>query len=512
MVPVAYYLLFKIEISFFICYNGRNLNNHHRRRNMYKTFETFGLSKDILGALDILGYKEPTTVQEQVIPLVLAGKDIVGKSKTGSGKTAAFGIPLCELAHWEINEPEALVLEPTRELTVQVKNEIFHIGRNKRLKVADVFGGFPIDKQIQTLKQKNHIVVGTPGRVMDHIRRESLKLSEIKTVVIDEADLMLDMGFEQEVKEILEQIPGEFTIMLFSATIGNELQILIRDYIKEPVLVEILEEEKEQGVIKQELYKTDNEEKYSVFIKLLTRENPDTAMIFCGTREMVNVLYRKMRRDGIRCGMLHGELDQQERIRTVESFREGRFPYLIATDVVARGIDFDNLTHVFNYDFPTGKEAYVHRIGRTGRNGRTGIAITLFTEEDERMKGMIEEYVKYQLPVFSLETVEVTTDMEQKFKKRQTEKPVLKARKGAGFKKTIMKLSIGGGKKSKMRAGDIVGTICSVDGLTGDDIGAIDVRDSLTYVEILNGKGEMVLRELQDKTIKGKVRKVRKTR
>lgn len=500
---------------------------------MINQFEGYQLSKEIIGALTILGYKEPTKIQAEVIPVALQRRDIVGKSQTGSGKTAAFAIPLCEEAVWEENTPTALVLEPTRELTVQTKQEIFHIGRKKRLKVPDVFGGFPIDKQIQTLKQKSHIVVGTPGRVMDHIRRGTLQLSNIKSVVIDEADLMLDMGFAEEVGQILEEIKTNPRIMLFSATIGEEIEHMIERYLKEPVMVDIEVSQEEKGNIKEEVYEvtginsamqstnsydsnfTDelveqNKDKYQLFLRLLARENPDSCMIFCGTKEMVNVLCRKLRRDGVKCGMIHGDIDQQDRIRTVEGFREGRFRYLIATDVVARGIDFDNLSHVFNYDFPTGRETYVHRIGRTGRNGKTGIAISLVTDSDQKMKKMVENYVGYDLPMENY--VPVSKEEEKAFWNRQNEKVVLKKKKGAEFNKTITKLSISGGKKSKMRAVDIVGTICSIPDMVAEDIGVIDVRDSLTYVDILNGKGKKVLDALQEKTIKGKIRKVRITR
>lgn len=485
---------------------------------MTNQFESYQLSKEIIEALTILGYKEPTKIQTEVIPIALKRRDIVGKSQTGSGKTAAFAIPLCEEAVWEENPPTALVLEPTRELTIQTKQEIFHIGRKKRLKVPDVFGGFPIDKQIQTLKQKSHIVVGTPGRVMDHIRRGTLQLSNIKSVVIDEADLMLDMGFAEEVGQILDAIKTKPRIMLFSATIGEEIEQMIDRYLREPVLIEIEETEETKLNIKQEVYEVAKEsdgigqdnEKYRLFLRLLARENPDSCMIFCGTKEMVNVLCRKLRKDGVKCGMIHGDIDQQDRIRTVEGFREGRFRYLIATDVVARGIDFDNLSHVFNYDFPTGRETYVHRIGRTGRNGKTGIAISLVAESDQKMKKMVENYVGYELPMETY--VPVNKKEEEAFWNRQNEKVVLKKKKGAEFNKTITKLSISGGKKSKMRAVDIVGTICSIPDMTAEDIGVIDVRDSLTYVEILNGKGKKVLDALQEKTIKGKVRKVRITR
>ena len=500
---------------------------------MTNQFESYQLSKEIIEALTILGYKEPTKIQTEVIPFALKRRDIVGKSQTGSGKTAAFAIPLCEEAVWEENVPTALVLEPTRELTIQTKQEIFHIGRKKRLKVPDVFGGFPIDKQIQTLKQKSHIVVGTPGRVMDHIRRGTLQLSNIKSVVIDEADLMLDMGFADDVKQILDEIKTNPRVMLFSATIGEEIENIIEEYLKEPVIIEIEVSQEDKGNIKEEVYEVSginsamqstnsydsnmsdelveqNKDKYKLFLRLLARENPDSCMIFCGTKEMVNVLCRKLRRDGVKCGMIHGDIDQQDRIRTVEGFREGRFRYLIATDVVARGIDFDNLSHVFNYDFPTGRETYVHRIGRTGRNGKTGIAISLVTNSDQKMKNMVENYVGYELPMATY--VPVSEKEEEAFWKRQNEKIVLKKKKGAEFNKTITKLSISGGKKSKMRAVDIVGTICSIPDMAAEDIGVIDVRDSLTYVEILNGKGKKVLDALQEKTIKGKIRKVRITR
>ena len=500
---------------------------------MTNQFESYQLAKEIIEALTILGYKEPTKIQTEVIPFALKRRDIVGKSQTGSGKTAAFAIPLCEEAVWEENVPTALVLEPTRELTIQTKQEIFHIGRKKRLKVPDVFGGFPIDKQIQTLKQKSHIVVGTPGRVMDHIRRGTLQLSNIKSVVIDEADLMLDMGFADDVKQILDEIKTNPRVMLFSATIGEEIENIIEEYLKEPVIIEIEVSQEDKGNIKEEVYEVSginsamqstnsydsnmsdelveqNKDKYKLFLRLLARENPDSCMIFCGTKEMVNVLCRKLRRDGVKCGMIHGDIDQQDRIRTVEGFREGRFRYLIATDVVARGIDFDNLSHVFNYDFPTGRETYVHRIGRTGRNGKTGIAISLVTNSDQKMKNMVENYVGYELPMATY--VPVSEKEEEAFWKRQNEKIVLKKKKGAEFNKTITKLSISGGKKSKMRAVDIVGTICSIPDMAAEDIGVIDVRDSLTYVEILNGKGKKVLDALQEKTIKGKIRKVRITR
>lgn len=477
---------------------------------MNDTFSKYELSGEILEALMGLGYKEPTKVQREVIVPMLGGKNVVVKAPTGSGKTAAFAIPICENVKWEENAPQALVLEPTRELAVQVSEEMFHIGRRKRLKVPAVFGGFPIDKQIQTLRQKSHIVVGTPGRIMDHLRRESLNLDKVSWLVIDEADLMLDMGFIDEVKKILSMVPVDCRISLFSATLKPEIQELADEYIKDTMVVLQEATEEQTAAITEKLYLTEQESKYDTFLQVLMDENPKCCMIFCGTREMVNVLLQKMRRRRIFCGMLHGEMEQRERLKTVDAFRRGGFRFLIATDVAARGIDFEQITHVVNYDFPTGKETYVHRIGRTGRNGNWGIAISLVTEDDKHMLRQIEAYRETDMPC--TEPPIVSEEQEKTFWKSQRVKAEIKPKKGAALNEGIMRISIGGGRKSKMRAGDIVGTICSIEGLEVADIGIVDIRDSLSHVEILHHKGEQVLECLQKKTIKGKVRKVRKTR
>lgn len=472
-------------------------------------FARYGLSLPILEALDMLGYHHPTVIQQEVIPLVLAGKNVVARSRTGTGKTAAFAVPLCEMAVWEENSPRALVLEPSRELAVQVSRELFQIGRKKRLKVPAVFGGFPIDKQMQTLKQKSHIVVGTPGRVMDLVRRGSLQLSGIIHLVIDEADLMLDMGFLEEVGEIISLLPENRKILLFSATLEKQVQTLIDNYAADAVFVAQDQEDGPPPSIGQAVYEVTAENKYEMFKRVLMKENPDSCMIFCGTREMVNVLFQKLRRDRIFCGMIHGEMEQKERLKNVDAFGRGGFRYLIATDVAARGIDFENIGLVVNYDFPTGKDTYVHRIGRTGRNGKDGRAVSLVSAQEKKMLQKVEEYTGTALPV--LQELIVTQEEEKAFWALQRRKSAPKAGKGEALNRDIMRLSIGGGRKSKMRTADIVGTICAVDGITAEDIGVIDIRESLTYVEILNRKGPLVLERLQTKPIKGKVRKVRKT-
>ena len=262
-------------------------------------FLPYALAPEIIHALDLLGYQEPTEIQREVIPAVLEGRNVAARSRTGTGKTAAFGIPLCEKIVWEENLPQALVLEPSRELAVQVSNELFHIGRRKRLKVPAVFGGFPIDKQMRTIKQKSHIVVGTPGRVMDLIQRECLKLAGIRYLVIDEADLMLDMGFLEEVKQIMALLPKGGRVLLFSATLDEKVRLLVDEYMADAVMIAPEPDAEEEPAISQVVYRADPEEKYDLLKRTLILENPESCMIFCGTRKMVNVLLQKLTRPDI---------------------------------------------------------------------------------------------------------------------------------------------------------------------------------------------------------------------
>lgn len=274
-------------------------------------FSKYLLDKSMQESLEILGYKEPTPIQQMVIPTVLDGRDVVGKSQTGSGKTAAFAIPICQNIVWEENQPQALILEPTRELAVQVQEEIFQIGRRKRIKVPVVFGGMPIDKEVLTLKQKSHIVVGTPGRVLDHLKRNTLSLSGIKYLVIDEADFMLDMGFLEEVESIIQSVEKKPIMLLFSATLGEHLERLIELYMQNPErLVTEASSEMAEG-LEEIAYIVEKEDKFLVLCNLLTVENPEEAMIFCGTREMVNTLYEKLRRKRIRCGIFMEEWNKE---------------------------------------------------------------------------------------------------------------------------------------------------------------------------------------------------------
>ena len=475
------------------------------------SFHKYGLTDDIMQALAILGYHLPTPIQQRAIPDILEGKDLVGKSQTGSGKTAAFAIPICEKIVWEEHAPQAIILEPTRELAVQVQEEIYQIGRKKRIKVPAVFGGMPIDKQRISLRQKAHIVVGTPGRLLDHIRRENINLQKVRYLVIDEADLMLDMGFLDDVEQVIQSIEQPTIKLLFSATIGEHLDKLIDQYMKNPVHITIESEFETADGLMQLGYTVEQEEKYDLFLDLLMIENPENAMIFCDTREMVNTLYQKLRRKSIRCGMLHGGMEQRDRLYAIDDFRKGKFHYLVTTDVAARGIDFSNVTHVFNYDFPTNKENYVHRGGRTARNGQEGKVISLITPSEKHYQEAVETYIGTTIEMQQFLRDPDADENKLRFLKRQKEKIVIQEGKGAAFKDSIMKLTISGGKKSKIRTGDVVATICGIPGMAVEDIGIIDVRESVVYVEIFNGKGDLVLKNLPEKTLKGKHRKVQRT-
>ena len=450
---------------------------------MPSSFTEYPLSEEILSALEQLQYRTPTPVQVKVIPEILAGKDVLAKSQTGSGKTASFGIPLCELVEWDENRPQALVLAPTRELAIQVKEDIFHIGRYKRINVPVLFGRSPFYKQVQALKQKTHIVVGTPGRVLDHMERKTLDTSAIRYLVIDEADEMLNMGFLEQVKAIIS-------------------------HLNNPVRVEIKAETVTVDRIKQTGFRVEETEKMQLLKDVLVLQNPDSCIVFCNTQEKVDAVYQELRNSNIPCGKIHGGMEQDDRIVVMNQFRRGNFRYLIATDVAARGIDIDHVTHVINYDLPRAKEHYVHRIGRTGRNGRKGIAVTFYTKEEAPAAQDLQLYTCSHWIFVIPPTKELVEQYRPAFEETLMQKPDFKPEKGAAFSNSITKIHINAGRKTKMRPVDVVGTICSIKGVTSDDIGIIDVQSISTFVDILNSKGDIVLKALQTRPIKGRPRRV----
>lgn len=475
-----------------------------------KQFADFKISEPILKALDGLGYKSPTEVQGKVIPVALAKTDVTVKSQTGSGKTASFGIPICELIDWEENKPQALILTPTRELADQVKEDITNIGRFKRIKAAAVYGKQPFAFQQAELKQKCHVVVGTPGRVLDHIERGTIDLSKVDYLVLDEADEMLNMGFIEQVETIMNKLPEQRTTMLFSATLPENVEKLQRNYMTDPEHIEIESTETITDRITHSLIRVEEKRKFSVLRDLTIVENPDSCIIFCRTKDNVDFVMEQLEKHHYTCEKLHGGMLQEDRFAVMSEFKRGEFRYLVATDVAARGIDIDSITHVINYDIPLEKESYVHRAGRTGRAGKTGKAITFVTPHEGKFLADIEAYIGFEIEERMAPSSSEVHAAEPAFTEKLETQPKLKKNKNEQVNKDILKLYFNGGKKKKLRAFDFVGTLTSIPGVTAEDIGIIKIQDTVTYIDILNGKGPMVLKAMKDKTIKGKVLKVHK--
>lgn len=475
---------------------------------MLKNFNEYALDETILSAIADLGYEQPTAIQEQVLPSVLEGKDVIAKSKTGSGKTAAFAIPIVEKIDWAENKPQALVLLPTRELAVQVKEDFTNIGRYKRIKAVALFGREPIRFQTTALRQKTHVVAGTPGRVMDHIERGTLKLDELKYFVIDEADELLHMGFLDQVEAIIKLLPKKRQTLLFSATYSNEIKKLAERYMFNPVFIEHENKDTKKSTIKQRLIEVDQTQKYEMLKKVTVVENPNSCIIFCNTKDQVDSVCEKLENDGYSVDMLHGGMTQDDRLAVMKDFRRGDFRYLVATDVAARGIDIEDISMVVQYDVPFEKESYVHRIGRTGRAGQQGLAMMLFSSNERRRLNEIEDYIGHTIERASVPTVEAVATNRAAFNEKMKSSPERKVMKSEQLNANIMKLYFNGGKKKKLRAIDFVGTISNINGIESGDIGIITIEEACTFVEILNDKGPLVLKAMQNKTVKNKQLKV----
>ncbi|MDE0564189.1 DEAD/DEAH box helicase [Exiguobacterium sp. B2(2022)] len=475
-------------------------------------FTDYRLSDEITRALGIMKYESPTEVQQHVIPRALEREDLIVKAQTGSGKTAAFGIPVIELIDWAENKPQVLVLTPTRELAVQVREDMTNIGRFKRIKATAVYGKEPFSKQREELKQKTHIVVGTPGRVMDHIERETLSLDRIEYLIIDEADEMLNRGFLADVEKILQQLPKNRVTMVFSATFPQDIERLCQKHMNAPARVAIESTGMTASTIEHRLLPVHRNEKLAVLQDITVVENPDSCMIFCRTKENVDTVYAELDKAGYSAERLHGGLEQEDRFAVMNGFKMGNFRYLVATDVAARGIDVDNVELVINYDVPVEKESYVHRTGRTGRAGKQGTAITLMTRQEERLIGAIESYVQFEIPMIDAPTEAEVTANQDAFEQKLSGRRVVRNNKTARINQDIMKLHFSGGKKKKLRAVDFVGTIAKIPGVSADDIGIITINDQMTYVDILNGKGSIVLQAMETTPVKGKKLKVSKAR
>ena len=475
-----------------------------------RCFEKFYLSGEIKRALDLLKYERPTDVQNEVIPRALDKQDLIVKSQTGSGKTASFGIPLCEMIGGEGNEPQALILTPTRELSVQVREDVADIGRFKKLKATAVYGKESFITQEEELEEKTHIVVGTPGRVMDHIERETLWVDDIKYLIIDEADEMLTMGFVAQVEAILKKLPENRVTMVFSATMPKSVEKLCHNHMKNPINIEIASTGITTNTIEHYVIEVNEAEKMSLLKNLTIVENPKSCIIFCKTKRQVDTVFTELERANYSCEKIHGGIIQEDRFAVMEGFKMGNFRYLVATDVAARGIDVAKITLVINYDVPMEKESYVHRTGRTGRAGNEGKAITFATPSGGKQIKAIEKYIGFEIPLIDAPAQQQTVTGKKAREKIVDGRWTMRKNKKGLMGKDTMTLHFNGGKKKKLRAVDFVGAIAKVPGVTADDIGIITIQDALTYVDILNGKGSKVRQAMEATTIKGKKLKVSK--
>lgn len=358
-------------------------------------FRSFGLSDQMLKALDAATYEEPTAIQAGLIPIALEEKDVVGQARTGTGKTAAFVIPILELLDLEQRhkEPQALILVPTRELAVQVKDEVVKLSLNLRSRCVAVYGGTPIRSQIAKLKRGVEIVVGTPGRVLDHMSRKTLSLSSIDCVVLDEADRMLDVGFRPDMERILRACPKERQTLLLSATVPPPVQRLANRYMENPEYLNFSQHDVTVETIEQHYFTVDNDRKFDLLVRLMIREDPRQAIVFCRTKRGAQRIFEKLSKKLKNVGCMHGDMQQRERERVMARFREERIRFMVATDVMGRGIDVSGISHIINFDIPAFSDDYVHRVGRTGRMGREGVAYTFVTPEEGGELTRIEQRI-----------------------------------------------------------------------------------------------------------------------
>lgn len=369
-------------------------------------FDSLGLSASTLRAITELGYEEPTPIQLRTITQLMEGADVIAQAQTGTGKTAAFALPIIERIDHSIRTPQALILAPTRELAVQVAAAFENYGKYHRLTVVPIYGGQPIERQLRVLDRGAHIVVGTPGRVIDHLERGTLRLDHVRFLVLDEADEMLDMGFIEDVESIMQRVPAERQTALFSATMPNPIAILAKRYMKDPQRITVEGKHVTVPQIRQVVYDVGSRDKFEMLARLIEFEAPTSAIVFCRTKSEVDALGARLIARGFAAETLHGDLSQIQRDRVMGRFRSGHVKLLIATDVAARGLDIDHVSHVINYDIPFDHEVYVHRVGRTGRAGRAGSAITLVGMRDRRLLQVIERAIGVRLERGKLPTLE----------------------------------------------------------------------------------------------------------
>ncbi|WP_058485724.1 DEAD/DEAH box helicase [Defluviitalea phaphyphila] len=510
-------------------------------------FKELNISNEINRAIEDMGFEEATPIQAKSIPHILKGKDIIGQAQTGTGKTAAFGIPILEQVNSYDNSLQALVLCPTRELAIQVSEEIRKLGKYLHgIKAIPIYGGQPIERQIRALKKGVQIVIGTPGRVMDHMRRKILKLDNLKMIVLDEADEMLNMGFREDIETILKDTPNSKQTLLFSATMPKSILEIAKNHQKNPEIIKVVHKQLTVPNIEQYYFEVKERNKLEVLTRLIDMHNPKLTLIFCNTKKKVDELVSSLQGRGYFADGLHGDMKQSLRDRVMGSFRNGNIDILIATDVAARGIDVDDVEIVFNYDVPQDEEYYVHRIGRTGRAGRTGKAFTFVVGKEIYKLRDIQRYTKTKIKlqqIPSLNDVEeakldilmgdikniienedlskqiriIERLMEEDYTSLDLASALLKIVMGkenekeedidienTGSEEGMVRLFINIGRKKNVRAKDIVGAIAGETGLSGKLIGTIDVYDKYTFVEVPKKYAKDVLRIMNKAQIKGK--------
>ncbi|MDJ0742866.1 MAG: DEAD/DEAH box helicase [Xenococcaceae cyanobacterium MO_167.B27] len=408
---------------------------------MTTTFKDLGLSEACVEQLEAIGFVQPTDIQQQAIPSLLAGKDIFGQSQTGTGKTAAFSLPALDLVDTNSKAVQVLILTPTRELAQQVGEAIKDFTGRRRLYVLNVYGGQSIERQIRSLRKGVQVVVGTPGRVIDLLERGDLNLNELKVAVLDEADEMLSMGFIDDVKTILRQSPRERQTACFSATMPREIKDLVQQFLNSPVMVKVQQKEAAPTRIDQHVYTVPRGwQKYKALQPILEIEEPDTAIIFVRTKRTASELTTQLQEAGHSVDEYHGNLTQVQRERLVKRFRDGKVKMIVATDIAARGLDVENLTHVINYDLPDNAETYIHRIGRTGRAGKTGTAIALIQPADRRMLKQIERKLRQRIDICKIPS-RARVEAKRIAKLQTTVKETLAGERMASFLPLVRELS-----------------------------------------------------------------------
>lgn len=439
--------------------------------------------------LQQLGYLSMTPIQADALPQALQGKDLIAQAKTGSGKTAAFALPLLMKINPRDFAAQALVLCPTRELCTQVANEIRRLARyQQNIKVVVLCGGQSIGPQIGSLEHGAHIIVGTPGRIKDHLRKQTLSLARVNTVVLDEADRMLDMGFMDDLGDILGQVPPQRQTLLFSATYPDNIQQLSAQFQHKPVRITIAEQHS-QAAIAEQVFLCEKSQRFEAVYTLLTAFKPESAILFCNTKQAVRDVCSFLNKLGVACNALHGDMEQRDRDQVLVQFRQQSCNFLVATDVAARGLDIDDLPMVVNVELPREPAVYVHRIGRTGRAGKEGMAVSLCVDSERYKLESISEYVDRELHF------QVIDELEQD--------------NSADLSPPYQTLCIAGGRKQKVRPGDILGALTGEAGIAGSAVGKIDVLDFAAYVAVEVDQAQKALGRLINGKIKGRKFKVR---